>query len=231
MGEWGGCAEYAIATAARLTPIPEGFDELEDRHLLPDRHLTPRGTWCTRSAGCAPATACCCTRPRARSRSWRCRSPKRPASASSAPAARRRSRSAKGWGYDHLIDSSGDWVAELKRLTGGRGVDLIVDGLAGPNSARNYDAAAPLGQVIYIGAIQGFPPPVDISRQLYAKTIAVRGYVVYTAMATTKGAELPGIHEALRSGRWKLPIRRWWASPTSRSCTHASSGASSTARR
>ena len=31
-------------------------------------------------------------------------------------------------------------------------------------------------------------------------------FVVYVAMAATKGAELPGIHEALRSGRWKVPI-------------------------
>ena len=113
---------------------------------------------------------------------------------------------AKGWGYDQLIDSSGDWVAELKRLTDGRGVDLIVDGVAGPDAARNYEAVANLGQVVYIGAIGGFPPPVDISRQLYAKTIAVRGYVVYVAMAATKGAEKPGIHEALKSGRWKVPI-------------------------
>jgi len=26
LGEWGGCAEYAIASAARLAPIPAGFD-------------------------------------------------------------------------------------------------------------------------------------------------------------------------------------------------------------
>jgi hypothetical protein len=47
---------------------------------------------------------------------------------------------------------------------------------------------------------------VDISRQLYAKTIAVRGFVVYVAMAATKGAEKAAIHEALLSRRWKVPL-------------------------
>jgi NADPH:quinone reductase-like Zn-dependent oxidoreductase len=57
-----------------------------------------------------------------------------------------------------------------------------------------------------MGAVAGQPPPVDISRQLYAKTIAVRGFVVYVAMAQTGGREKPEIHEALRSGRWQIPI-------------------------
>ena len=114
---------------------------------------------------------------------------------------------ARPFGYDHLIDYRGaDWVAEVKRLTGGRGVDLIVDGVAGPGAVKNYDGLAPLGQVIYIGAIGGYPPPVDISKQLYAKSIAVRGFVVYVAMAATKGAEMPALHEALRSGGLQVPI-------------------------
>jgi NADPH2:quinone reductase len=113
----------------------------------------------------------------------------------------------KGFGAHHVIDyRTSDWVAEVKRLTGGRGVDVIVDGVAGPDSPKNYDAVAALGQVIYIGALGGFPPPVDISRQLYAKTIAVRGFVVYVAMAATKGAEKSAIHEALRTGRWKTGV-------------------------
>ncbi len=92
--------------------------------------------------------------------------------------------------------------------TGGRGVDLIVDGVAGPEAPKNFEVLAPLGQVIYMGAVAGFPPPVDISRELYAKTIAVRGFVVYVAMAATGGSEREAIHQALREGRWKIPITR-----------------------
>ena len=115
------------------------------------------------------------------------------------------------FGADHLINyRDTDWVAEVKRLTDGRGVDLIVDGIAGPDAPKNYDALAPLGQVIYIGAIGGYAPKVDISRQLYAKTIAVRGFVLYVAKDETQGRETPQIHESLRSGRWKIPISRVW---------------------
>lgn len=45
-----------------------------------------------------------------------------------------------------------------------------------------------------MGAVAGQPPAVDISRELYAKSIAVRGFVVYTAMAKTGGKEKPRIH-------------------------------------
>ena len=115
---------------------------------------------------------------------------------------------ARPFGADHLLDDRGDWLAELRELTGGRGVDLIVDGVAGPEAPKNYEAAATLGQVIYMGAVAGQPPPVDVSRQLYAKSIAVRGFVVYTAMARTSGSEKPRIHAALSSGHWKIPITR-----------------------
>jgi NADPH2:quinone reductase len=93
-------------------------------------------------------------------------------------------------------------------LSGGRGVDLIIDGVAGPEAPKNFEVLAPLGQVIYMGAVGGYAPPVDISRELYMKTIAVRGFVVYTAMATTGGAEKEEIHEALRTERWKVPVTR-----------------------
>jgi NADPH:quinone reductase-like Zn-dependent oxidoreductase len=57
-----------------------------------------------------------------------------------------------------------------------------------------------------MGAVAGYAPPVDISRELYAKSLAVSGYMVYVAMAATGGAELDEIHDALRSGHWKVPI-------------------------
>jgi len=204
LGEWGGCAEFALATAARLVEIPEGLDwrlgtvfhtvTFSAWHVLhtagrlrPSDHVLlhsaagPVGLMATQIAKEAGATVygLCSTG---------------------------KMDFARPYGADHLIDARGDWAPEVKRLSGGRGVDLIVDGVAGPESVRNYEALAPLGQVIYIGAVSSQPPPVDISRQLYAKTIAVRGFVVYVAMAHTRGREKPEIHEALRSGRWKIPI-------------------------
>ena len=206
VGEWGGNADYAIATAARLSLIPEGFDwqtgtvfqtgTYSAWHLVHtvgkvkpgmsvlfhsgSGSVAIMGAQIAREAGATVFVTC---------------------------GSKAKVDFARSFGAHHLIDyRASDWVAEVKRLTDGRGVDLIVDGVAGPDAPKNYEAVAALGEVVYIGALGGFPPPVDISKQLYAKTIAVRGFVVYVAMAATKGAEKPPIHEALRTGRWKTGV-------------------------
>jgi NADPH2:quinone reductase len=206
-GEWGGCAEYALATADRLITIPDGFAwqlgtvyhtcVYSSWHIL---HTAGRirktdtvllhsaagaiGTMATQIAKDAGATVVGLCSPS-------------------------KFEFAKQFGADHLIDSSADdWVDQLKKVTDGRGADLIIDGVAGPEAPKNFEALAPLGQVIYMGAIGGYAPSVDISRELYMKSIAVRGFVVYVAMAATDGSEKAEIHDALRSGRWKVPITR-----------------------
>ena len=55
-------------------------------------------------------------------------------------------------GVEHPIDyRTQDYVAEVKRLTGGRGVDLVLDALGGPEWARNTSVLAPVGQLICFG--------------------------------------------------------------------------------
>ncbi|AKP32272.1 NAD(P)H-quinone oxidoreductase [Yersinia aleksiciae] len=46
---------------------------------------------------------------------------------------------------------SQDFVAETKRVTSGKGVDVIVDLIAGDYVARNYEAAAMNGRIVQIG--------------------------------------------------------------------------------
>lgn len=48
-----------------------------------------------------------------------------------------------------------DFVAETKRFTDGRGVDVILDIVAGYYVARDYDAAAMDGWVLQVGVIAG----------------------------------------------------------------------------
>ena len=114
-------------------------------------------------------------------------------------------------GADIVVRGGGNWVEAVLEATGGRGADLIVDGVAGPEAARNFEALAPFGQVAYLGAIGGSAPPVDVSSQLYAKSIAVRGFLLYTALRETGGAELPEIIADLRDGRIQVPITGVWS--------------------
>jgi synaptic vesicle membrane protein VAT-1 len=55
-------------------------------------------------------------------------------------------------GLQHPIDyRTLDWAAEVKRLTNGRGVDLILDPLGGADTERGYKALAPAGHLACFG--------------------------------------------------------------------------------
>ncbi len=55
-------------------------------------------------------------------------------------------------GCDHPIDyRTGDYVAEVKKLTGGRGVDLVLDPLGGADWKKGYGLLKPTGMLIAFG--------------------------------------------------------------------------------
>ncbi|MBS1230516.1 MAG: zinc-binding dehydrogenase [Proteobacteria bacterium] len=59
-----------------------------------------------------------------------------------------------------------DFVAETKRLTGGRGAEVIVDLIAGDYVARNYAAAAVDGRIVQIGIQNGVAHEVNFGLML-----------------------------------------------------------------
>lgn len=59
-----------------------------------------------------------------------------------------------------------DFVAEVKRLTDGRGADVIVDLIAGDYVARNYEAAALDGRIVQIGVQQGAAKALNLMPML-----------------------------------------------------------------
>ncbi|HXX32086.1 MAG TPA: medium chain dehydrogenase/reductase family protein [Myxococcaceae bacterium] len=55
-------------------------------------------------------------------------------------------------GLDHPIDyRTTDWADEVRRLTGGRGVDLILDPLGGKDWDRGYQLLRPAGMLVCYG--------------------------------------------------------------------------------
>lgn len=55
-------------------------------------------------------------------------------------------------GYAHAVDyRAGDWVAEVKRLTDGEGVDVVLDPIGGRHWSRSLDALAPSGRLVVYG--------------------------------------------------------------------------------
>lgn len=63
---------------------------------------------------------------------------------------------ARRCGADELIDTSGqDFVAEVKRITEGRGVDLVLETAGGETFERNFSAVVPFGRIVVVGAAGG----------------------------------------------------------------------------
>lgn len=109
-------------------------------------------------------------------------------------------------GAHYALDYTDEnWPARVKEIAGGKGAQAIIDGNAGPHAGRNYDALAPLGEVIYLGAMAGKAPTVDIS-MLIGKSIAVKGFVQYFYQAQSNGRENAEIIARLSSGEWQIPI-------------------------
>lgn len=104
---------------------------------------------------------------------------------------------------DYRADAQ--WPRTVKEFTGGRGASYIFDGNQGEGALKNLEALAPLGQVVFIGAMSGAGPQISIPT-LIGGSFGVRGFVVGDGIALTKGAELQEIIPKLQSGKWKFPI-------------------------
>ena len=59
-----------------------------------------------------------------------------------------------------IIYTEKDFVAETRRLTAGRGVDLIVDGVGKSTFAKDLNAAAVRGHILFYGFASGLPEPI-----------------------------------------------------------------------
>jgi NADPH:quinone reductase-like Zn-dependent oxidoreductase len=68
-------------------------------------------------------------------------------------------------GVQHPIDyRTQDYEAEVRRLTGGRGVQLVLDPLGGPDWAKGYRLLAPAGQLIAFGWANMVGPSKSLPR-------------------------------------------------------------------
>ena len=67
-----------------------------------------------------------------------------------------------------------DFVAEIKRLTGGRGVDLIIDGVGKSTFPGDLEAVALRGHIVIFGAASGPADPI-VPNALMARSITVSG--------------------------------------------------------
>jgi NADPH2:quinone reductase len=117
-------------------------------------------------------------------------------------------RAARTAGADEVIDYvARDFGAEVRRLTGGKGVDLILDGVGAPTFEAGLGVLAPFGHLILFGRASGPPGPFDPMR-LFENSLTVSGFVLpmlYRNHAAMRRS-LDDIFGLLHAGRLRLPI-------------------------
>ena len=110
-------------------------------------------------------------------------------------------------GADHAIDyKTQDFVAEVKTITGGKGVELILDMVGGDYVDRNYDAAAVDGRIVQIALLGGPKATVNFAK-LMVKRLHHTGSTLRPRSNTDKAAMVAAIEAKvmplLREGRIK----------------------------
>jgi putative PIG3 family NAD(P)H quinone oxidoreductase len=81
-------------------------------------------------------------------------------------------------GADAAIDyTSTDFVEVARRLTGDRGVDLVLDVIGGDYVERNLDAVAVQGRIIQVGLMAGGVTSVNLGK-LLPKRVTITGTVL-----------------------------------------------------
>jgi NADPH:quinone reductase-like Zn-dependent oxidoreductase len=79
------------------------------------------------------------------------------------------------YGVDHgILTSRDDWPEEVNRITGGAGVDVLIDHLGGPFWGANVEAMGMRGRLVVVGLLAGSKAQVDL-RALMAKRLTVVG--------------------------------------------------------
>jgi NADPH2:quinone reductase len=96
-----------------------------------------------------------------------------------------------------------DFVEKAKAATDGRGVDVILDMIAGDYVARNYEAIAPDGRIVQIALQKGARVEIDLAK-LMAKRITHTGSTLRPRPETFKAAVAAALHEKV----WPLIAAR-----------------------
>lgn len=96
-----------------------------------------------------------------------------------------------------------DFVAVVRDLTDGRGVDLILDIVGGSYANRNLTALAMDGRLVVIGFMEGEPMAAIDLRRVLGRRLTITGSALRPRTVAEKGA----IADALRRDVWPLFAR------------------------
>lgn len=89
----------------------------------------------------------------------------------------------KRHGADAVINyAKSDFSEEARKLTDGKGVDLILDAVGKPTLEKGLRCLKPFGHLILYGRAGGIPDPLNLLT-LFQNSLKVSGFVLYTVSA------------------------------------------------
>jgi NADPH2:quinone reductase len=111
-------------------------------------------------------------------------------------------------GADHTVDRhDGDVLAQVDRLTGGRGVEVALDLVGGDAFAASLKAAGHGGRVVAMANVALAPSTVD-TRDFYPKNVRIYGFQLTNLMRQgwDPRQDLRELLVAVGDGRFTVPI-------------------------
>lgn len=115
-----------------------------------------------------------------------------------------------GAGAKHVIATEEqDLVAEVNRITGGKGARVVFDPVGGPTLAKLAEATAQGGIIFQYGALSPEPTPLPLFT-LLGKQLTVRGYILFEITTDPQRLERAKafVVQGLASGQLKPVIAR-----------------------
>lgn len=108
---------------------------------------------------------------------------------------------ARAAGFDHVIDMSTVSLSEaILRLTDGRGVDVVVDGLSGPVLSATLEVLAVRGTVVTVGYSAGREASIDVTNLIW-KSAQIRGFNFLLEGAERRMLAWQGVSALLAEGK------------------------------
>jgi putative PIG3 family NAD(P)H quinone oxidoreductase len=110
-------------------------------------------------------------------------------------------RACEALGAERAVNyRTGDFVEAVRGLTGGRGVDLVLDIVGGSYVDRNLAALAMDGRLVVIGFMEGKPTATVDLRRILGRRLTITGSALRPRSVDEKGA----IASSLRREVWPL---------------------------
>jgi NADPH:quinone reductase len=164
-------ATHTLASAGRVVPLPDGVG-FEDAAAMIFQGLTAHYL-ATSTFPLAPGSSCLVHSAAGGCGILLCQIAKiRGAHVIGAVSSPNKAEIARQAGADHVIVyAQEDFAAAVKRITDGRGVDVVYDAVGLDTYIRSMDSLRPRGMLALYGEASGLVPPIDPRELLFRKSL------------------------------------------------------------